>query len=47
MTGITSIKVKATNTEKDRKNIMLVDDSKLGITASLWGKHASADLQEG
>lgn len=37
---ITSIKVKNTAQERERKNVVIADDSNLAITASFWGKHA-------
>jgi replication factor A1 len=39
--------VKNSGSERERKNIVIVDDSNLAITASLWGKHAQMSLLEG
>ena len=37
---ITQINLKNTGQTRDRRNVVLVDESDLSITVSLWGKNA-------
>jgi len=44
---IGSITVKATGEMKDKRTIGLVDESGIGLDATLWGDLANIDMQEG
>lgn len=41
--AITSVNLKSSNTSKDRRNVIIVDESGLSISVSLWGNYASND----
>lgn len=45
---ITAVTVKQTQTQKDRRNVVIADESGLCVTVSLWGKNANQnELLEG
>jgi hypothetical protein len=40
---LTQINIKQTGTVKDRRNVVIADESNLCITISLWGANARCD----
>ena len=45
---IAAVTVRQTQSQKDRRNVVLADESGLCVTVSLWGKNASREeLSEG